>query len=232
MRGVWAAARLGKGVLPAYKAGFASATDWFQMLDAALALAAIGIRHSGLMPEVKRILNAQKPLAEASMEDLAQRGRAFAAHLALQSIEDPDSSIQKMTNIGRDLCVTMGSGLPEGHALRFDKPEDVPLDLAHTALLSIDGNMNDENILTFAVHCVPLAARAAAEDFYFPREVVRTWIGQWTPDEQIERLQRHAKSSPKKEPVRAQNKIGRNDPCSCGSGKKWKKCHGAAGAPS
>ncbi|MEZ4365328.1 MAG: SEC-C metal-binding domain-containing protein [Kofleriaceae bacterium] len=24
------------------------------------------------------------------------------------------------------------------------------------------------------------------------------------------------------------DKIGRNDPCTCGSGKKWKKCHGAA----
>jgi uncharacterized protein YecA (UPF0149 family) len=23
-------------------------------------------------------------------------------------------------------------------------------------------------------------------------------------------------------------KIGRNDPCPCGSGKKYKKCHGAA----
>jgi hypothetical protein len=25
-------------------------------------------------------------------------------------------------------------------------------------------------------------------------------------------------------------KIGRNDPCPCGSGKKYKKCHGAATA--
>jgi preprotein translocase subunit SecA len=25
----------------------------------------------------------------------------------------------------------------------------------------------------------------------------------------------------------AQDKIGRNDPCWCGSGKKFKKCHGA-----
>ncbi|MDL1950502.1 hypothetical protein FBQ97_11905, partial [Acidobacteria bacterium ACD] len=24
-------------------------------------------------------------------------------------------------------------------------------------------------------------------------------------------------------------KVGRNDPCPCGSGKKYKKCHGAAG---
>ena len=26
---------------------------------------------------------------------------------------------------------------------------------------------------------------------------------------------------------RAQPKVGRNDPCPCGSGKKYKKCHGA-----
>ncbi len=30
------------------------------------------------------------------------------------------------------------------------------------------------------------------------------------------------------EPVRVAEKIGRNDPCPCGSGKKYKKCHGAA----
>jgi preprotein translocase subunit SecA len=27
------------------------------------------------------------------------------------------------------------------------------------------------------------------------------------------------------EPARAQNKLGRNDPCWCGSGKKYKYCH-------
>jgi preprotein translocase subunit SecA len=26
-------------------------------------------------------------------------------------------------------------------------------------------------------------------------------------------------------------KIGRNDPCYCGSGQKFKKCHGASAAP-
>ena len=28
----------------------------------------------------------------------------------------------------------------------------------------------------------------------------------------------------KKQPVKKKVKIGRNDPCPCGSGKKWKKC--------
>src|SRR5262249_47526983 len=27
------------------------------------------------------------------------------------------------------------------------------------------------------------------------------------------------------QPVRAQPRVGRNDPCPCGSGKKYKKCH-------
>lgn len=40
---------------------------------------------------------------------------------------------------------------------------------------------------------------------------------------------------PPQEPFRhAQPKVGRNDPCPCGSGRKYKKCHGGAptgGAP-
>ena len=31
---------------------------------------------------------------------------------------------------------------------------------------------------------------------------------------------------PKAEPVRVEKKVGRNDPCPCGSGKKFKSCHG------
>ena len=31
----------------------------------------------------------------------------------------------------------------------------------------------------------------------------------------------------KKEPIKVGPKLGPNDPCFCGSGKKYKKCHGA-----
>ena len=30
----------------------------------------------------------------------------------------------------------------------------------------------------------------------------------------------------KLEPIRVEKKVGRNDPCPCGSGKKFKNCHG------
>ena len=35
-----------------------------------------------------------------------------------------------------------------------------------------------------------------------------------------------SKSPSKKQMERKPPKVGRNDPCPCGSGKKFKKCHG------
>ena len=63
-----------------------------------------------------------------------------------------------------------------------------------------------------------------------------------TPDSQIARqiqqrqrrqqqnlqFQAGAAQAEAPKPVRAAAKVGRNDPCPCGSGKKYKKCHGAA----
>lgn len=37
--------------------------------------------------------------------------------------------------------------------------------------------------------------------------------------------------APPRQPATAEKTVGRNDPCPCGSGRKYKKCHGA-GAPS
>jgi len=37
------------------------------------------------------------------------------------------------------------------------------------------------------------------------------------------------RSGSAKQPVKADKKVGRNDPCPCGSGKKYKKCHGGGG---
>ena len=34
---------------------------------------------------------------------------------------------------------------------------------------------------------------------------------------------------PKTQPVRVEKKVGRNEPCPCGSGKKYKQCHGKNG---
>jgi preprotein translocase subunit SecA len=43
--------------------------------------------------------------------------------------------------------------------------------------------------------------------------------GEESPDKKDQRVQ----------PVRVEKKVGRNDPCPCGSGKKYKQCHGRPG---
>ncbi|MEE1365490.1 MAG: SEC-C metal-binding domain-containing protein, partial [Muribaculaceae bacterium] len=45
-----------------------------------------------------------------------------------------------------------------------------------------------------------------------------------------ESAQRAAAAGPRRpqptQPIKAAPKVGRNDPCPCGSGKKYKNCHG------
>jgi preprotein translocase subunit SecA len=47
--------------------------------------------------------------------------------------------------------------------------------------------------------------------------------GMGTSEAMDQALEQPAPSQPKR---RAVKKVGRNDPCPCGSGKKYKKCHG------
>jgi preprotein translocase subunit SecA len=48
------------------------------------------------------------------------------------------------------------------------------------------------------------------------------------PKIQLSTTPLEAQGSQKPQTVVAKDKVGRNDPCPCGSGKKYKKCHGAA----
>ena len=47
-----------------------------------------------------------------------------------------------------------------------------------------------------------------------------------TGRQEMARGRQMAPGKPANEPFRAEKKVGRNDPCPCGSGKKYKNCHG------
>ncbi len=53
--------------------------------------------------------------------------------------------------------------------------------------------------------------------------------GEVSPEELLEQMRNIASGAPpaRPSPQRAAPRIGRNDPCPCGSGKKFKQCHGA-----
>ncbi len=233
LRSAWMAARLGKAAIPLYRTALAEAEDWMALLDAGLGLGAIALRHSGTMAEVKRILQGYPdpppPPADGGVHPTMDAVRRSVARAVLLMFDDAEERVKTSLEMGRGVCVTRGEELPEGHPYRFATPEQVPDDLARTAVLSLDADVHDRNIQQFILVVLPLAAQSAAEDFYFPRDAVRAWFGQWTPEESLDRLKRFAQG-PKTQGVRADPKPGRNDPCPCGSGRKWKKCHGGPGA--
>jgi preprotein translocase subunit SecA len=90
----------------------------------------------------------------------------------------------------------------------------------------------EDHVVKFLYHAEPV------EDMELKRRGVSTTLshpearGLATSHAQQERAANTPVSAPDAKPTtvrRSQPKVGRNDPCPCGSGKKYKKCHGAVG---
>jgi hypothetical protein len=228
LRAAWAAARFGKAMIPTYKQILDESPGFLEAVEAAMCLGAIGFRHAGSLGAVRRILEHHGDNAVDTGENSIPAVRDRVARAVVQAIDGAETAETTAMKIGQDFGRTYGTRLPEGHPWRFATPEEVPEDLARTAVLSFHGNVYDALCLQVTLAALPIAARAQAEDFFFPRDVVRAWLGEWTPEETLDRM-RHFNEvlRPKYEPHRAAKTPGRNDPCHCGSGKKWKKCHGA-----
>jgi preprotein translocase subunit SecA len=57
-------------------------------------------------------------------------------------------------------------------------------------------------------------------------KAARTPVHELAGNANPSRLTANRQDSPKQQQVRVEKKINRNDPCPCGSGKKYKQCHG------
>ncbi|MEA3245095.1 MAG: SEC-C metal-binding domain-containing protein, partial [Gemmatimonadota bacterium] len=96
----------------------------------------------------------------------------------------------------------------------------------HRSLLEGLGRRQAERPYPFFDH------EDVANAYDAPRTDVRSqWADPWgnfySPSaisERQERWAREAREARAREPVRAPIAVGRNDPCPCGSGKKYKRC--------
>jgi hypothetical protein len=199
------------------------------MLDGALGVGAIGLRHASAAAEARKILARQVSLGpaddsmEAAQADLSAALRALYARAALGAVEDPEKCLESSLEVGRNLVFQRKEALAAS-GLVFEREQDVPDDLARTALLSYDGDSLDVNGSIVALTALPMVVRAVPEDFYWPRALLRPMLGDYHVQETLERLKRHRDPVKPQATVRKTADVGRNDPCPCGSGKKFKKC--------
>jgi hypothetical protein len=229
LKGAWAAAELGKPLLGSYKARFATQPPVPErMFDSLLGMLAIATRHANTASEVeKAFAAAEHAVPAAGDEPTLLRWKGDLAALARKILTGEESE-KRTILIGQDMCVTLSKDADGGSPFQFKKPEDVPEDIAVTAVLTFRMDILEQTGTMMSLFAAPYAARAKPEDFYFPRHFIKAYGGEWWPERAAELLQLAGSLRYRsKKPVESKKTAGRNDPCPCGSGKKYKKCHGA-----
>jgi preprotein translocase subunit SecA len=110
--------------------------------------------------------------------------------------------------------------LKEGIGLRGYGQKDPLVEFKKEAFTLFEDMMGriDTETVRYLFHVQPARPEDEA------REIERRQRKQ----QQEMQLQAGAAQAEQPKPVRTGAKVGRNDPCPCGSGKKYKKCHGAA----
>jgi uncharacterized protein YecA (UPF0149 family) len=77
---------------------------------------------------------------------------------------------------------------------------------------------------------LPWSIGVDAADLYLPAHLIdayRADLRQWDPETTLAQLDSQHRYFMRDRPIRAESTPGRNAPCSCGSGKKYKRCCGA-----
>jgi hypothetical protein len=226
VRAAWLGARLGKPVLPAYKRRFLEPLNAIEALEAGWGLVAMALRHQGLRSEIWRTLRTPREEDPANPPWLWNAVRPLAEVTQLLD-EKEDALREESMKLARDLVVLQTAEFPETSRHKYKSAEDVPEDVARSSLLGLWlDSYNHDKGPTFMLHGVLLSASARPEDFYLPATYVHA-LGPQDLEEDGRSLaeMRRALYGVSK-PAALPSKPGRNEPCSCGSGKKFKKCHG------
>jgi hypothetical protein len=227
VRSAWLAGRLGKPILPSYKARFSKPSNALDLREAAWGLLCIALRHAALRSEALRVLRSAPHSENPPQPAGVEASYPMFAQLANLVEAEEESLRAEGLALGRKLVVALTCDLPDTSPVRFVEPDEVPEDLALPALLGTwhDAH-NGERGGDVTLVAVVAAARVRAESFYYPASLLRHALPDSLESQgaSLVAMQQTLLGTPKT--VRSEERPGRNDACPCGSGKKYKKCHG------
>lgn len=219
LKGIFAIAKVGKPLLPYYKALYAAADNILHLRESVFSLIGIAARHSNLRAEVRKAL-LPSPIRKNPF--LTKYGQALAEH-SVKFLDHLDSSIRITAHLGGQLVCKMGKKFPENSPYRFVDLDDVPFDLATSVALNVAVDTTDDaSRMAEMMSCAPVAARAAPEDLYLPKDFIDLYRKPWEPKDSLDLLASYVEVV--RAPVPKSSEPTRNGPCPCGSGKKYKRC--------
>jgi hypothetical protein len=232
MRGVWAVARAGRVLLADTRERLEKSRMIGETLVAGMALTAIAMRHRRAQGEVSKALARFR----RSLDTVADPGPAHGAgkelvRLLEQQLADPAEQKDLRAShrsMGARAFVRYTEQLPEGTPLRCTQPEDVPEDLALAALMHLHNELiADGEAMVLGLVMLPWLATASGPELYLPAQILDQCKSLFDPEDLMQRLAKYHYARAGGPAARAPARTGRNEPCTCGSGKKYKRCCGA-----
>jgi hypothetical protein len=235
VRTAWAASRVGRDLLPEFSGRVQDARSFSSMVFAVVPLVAVGLRDPGARDEVRETVERGLRWVEGQLDPQflgVEHGSAKwlldYCHRMLASDRD-DEYVAALRQSCAPLVALRSAKLPEGHPQRWDRPEDVPDDLSLSAVAYVEHSMlgaGAQRQLAFLA--LPWLARANADDLYVPDQHIEMHGNTFRSELTLQALEQYARYYKTGRPARTGARPGRNEPCTCGSGKKYKRCCGAA----
>ncbi len=235
VRTAWAASRVGRALLPEFSGRVQEAKSFSGMVFAVVPLVAVGLRDPGARAEVSETVERGLRWVEGQLDPQflgVEHGSAKwlldYCHRMLASNQD-DEYVAALRESCAPLIALRTAKLPEGHPQRWDKPEDVPDELSLSAVAYVEHSMlaaGAQRQLAFMA--LPWLARANADNLYVPDQHIEVHGNTFRSELTLQALEHYGRYYGTGRPARTGARPGRNEPCSCGSGKKYKRCCGAA----
>jgi hypothetical protein len=234
LRGAWAASRAGHELLPAYRQKFEQAATLLSFLDSLVGLTAIGLRHRKLQGEVRKFLARRRNPALVPDTKNFDAERIRGQLPLYEKILEDDGAAARATHrlVGVELLRHIRASAPPEHPIHdiARSDDEVPDEIAYLLPLLTDTSLHGESeALVFLPLHLAWVVEADLEQLYLPADTLaRLGLDVSTPPERVlVQLDDYAHYMNRTGPARREATPGRNEPCSCGSGKKYKRCCGA-----
>ncbi|WP_314969849.1 preprotein translocase subunit SecA [Phocaeicola abscessus] len=169
----------------------------------------------------KRMYNIAVNLKEAYETEGREIVKSFEKSILLHTIDDAwKENLRELDELRHSV---QNASYEQKDPLLIFKLESV------TLFDSMVNTINNNTISVLMRGQIPVQqpeqVREAAPEPQTPRQRYRETKQDLTDPNQQAAAARDTREQ-KREPIRVEKKIGRNDPCPCGSGKKYKNCHG------
>lgn len=225
IRAIWIIGRLGKPMIAPLKKELLHSPSFLLFTQSLFGLACIGLRHNKLKPEITKLLKQKQ-----TMEVIAQNFQSYnipnqVYTYLLEALSNTTDFKEESQRLLRESTFGLFEGVETSTEYQYATLDDIPHDVTYSIMSNLPFNfITNRQELSRFTFLLPWLAESQAEELYLPKNLMSVFQGPWDMEACVELLRSHEEFyHVPKIPTRTE-KLGRNDPCPCESGKKYKRC--------